>query len=72
MKVSIERSKDKDGGQELVIRLPMYKIPQPSKKGVNLLVASTHGNLPSGCEFNGQEIQVGVNAYIRPGEPARE
>ena len=46
----------------LVMRL---QEPAPSASGKTLVVASTHGNVPSGAKINGQDVIVGVNAYIR-------
>ena len=46
----------------LVLRL---QDPTPSASGKTLVVASTHGNVPSGVKINGKDVIVGINAYIR-------
>ena len=51
-------------GDELVIRLPLNKVPSPSASGKTLVVASSHGNQKTDAEVNGQNVVVGVNAYI--------
>jgi hypothetical protein len=57
VKVSVE-------GDELVIRLPLHKPPQPSSSGKTLVVASSHGNQRTDAVVEGQTVTVGVNAYI--------
>lgn len=57
MKVTIE-------GNELVIRIPAEKNPSLSKTGKTKIVASSHGNQKTGVQVNGQEVIVGLNAYI--------
>ena len=39
--------------------------PTPSASGKTLVVATTHGNVPTEVEVNGKPVTVGVNAYIR-------
>ena len=39
--------------------------PAPSSTGKTLVVASTHGNVPTDVQVNGKPVIVGVNAYIR-------
>lgn len=39
--------------------------PTPSASGKTLVVATTHGNVPSDLQMNGKPVIVGVNAYIR-------
>ena len=34
-------------------------------RGKTLVVATTHGNVPLGVKLGGQDVIVGVNAYIR-------
>jgi len=50
------------GTLTLVLKL---QEPTPSASGKTLVVASTHGNVSSGVKLNGQDVIVGVNAYIR-------
>ena len=48
---------------ELIITLPIS--PRTSKSGKSTVVASTGGNQPTTCEYEGKPIIVGANAYIR-------
>lgn len=60
LKVSIE-GKGKD--QVLVVRIPM-QTPKPSASGKTLVVATTHGNVETEAEVNGETVKLGLNAYI--------
>jgi hypothetical protein len=51
-------------GDELVIRLPLNEVPVQSASGKTLVVASSHGNKETDAVVNGQNVVVGVNAYI--------
>ena len=55
-------------GNELVIRLPLNPNPVPSATGKTLVVASSHGNKTTDAKVNGQQVVVGVNAYITRGK----
>ena len=57
LKVTIE-------GNELVIRVPMNATPVVSSSGKTLVVASSHGNQKTKATINGQQVIVGVNAYV--------
>jgi len=57
MKVAIE-------GKELVIRIPMQE-PRPSSSGKTLVVASTNGNKTTDVQVQGQNVIIGLNAYIK-------
>lgn len=50
------------GTMTLILKL---QEPTPSASGKTLVVASTRGNVPAGVKVQGQEVIVGVNAYIR-------
>jgi hypothetical protein len=39
--------------------------PTPSASGKTLVVATTHGNVPTDVLVQGNPVIVGVNAYIR-------
>jgi hypothetical protein len=52
-------------GNELVIRLPLNP-PRPSATGKTLVVATSSGNKATEAVVNGQQVVVGVNAYIYP------
>lgn len=47
----------------LLIKMPLTP-PTPSASGKTLSVASTHGNMSTPAEINGQRVVIGVNAYI--------
>ena len=51
---------------ELVIRIPVNSVPQPSATGKTLVVASSRGNKETDAVVNGQRVVVGLNAYIYP------
>jgi len=48
----------------ITITLQM-QTPVASKSGKTLVVATTHGNQPSGLNVHGKALIVGVNAYLR-------
>jgi len=39
--------------------------PTPSASGKTLVIATTHGNVPSDVQIDGKPVIVGCNAYIR-------
>lgn len=51
----------KDGA--LVITVPMQK-PTLSASGKTLVIATTHGNVPTTLVVDGKPVTIGVNAYI--------
>jgi hypothetical protein len=51
-------------GNELVIRVPLNSTPVSSSSGKTLVVATSHGNQKTEATVNGQQVVVGVNAYI--------
>ena len=50
-------------GEMLVIRIPMTKAT-PSASGKTLVVASTRGNQKTGLQVDGNDLYVGVSAYV--------
>lgn len=48
--------------KHMVVTIPM--IERVSKSGKTILVATTGGNVETGLEFKGEEISIGLNAYI--------
>ena len=52
---------------QLVVRIPMQE-PQPSGSGKTLTVASTRGNQKTDVIINGQQVIIGLNAYIYRGQ----
>ena len=39
--------------------------PTPSTSGKTLVIATTHGNVPTDVQMDGKPVIVGVNAYVR-------
>jgi len=56
MEVKIEDGK-------LIIVIELQK-PTPSASGKTLVVATTHGNMPTECMIDGKPVIIGLNAYI--------
>jgi hypothetical protein len=50
-------------GDMLVIRIPI-KAATPSASGKTLVVASTRGNQKTGLQIDGNDLYLGVNAYV--------
>jgi hypothetical protein len=50
---------------KLIIVLPLQK-PQPSASGKTLVIATTHGNMPTEVKVDGRTLIIGVNAYVKP------
>ena len=48
---------------KLVITLPIS--PRASKSGKSTVIASSSGNQPTTCEYEGKVVVVGVNAYVK-------
>jgi hypothetical protein len=57
MEVKIENGK-------LIVSIDMQE-PTPSASGKTLVIASTHGNVPTKCIINGKNVVIGLNAYIK-------
>ena len=54
----------KDG--KLIITIEaVTKNPPQSKTGKSLVIASTHGNVPSTAVIDGKPLIVSVNAYVK-------
>jgi len=60
IKVSVDEKK-----KELTIVIPLLAEPRLSKSEKNLTIATTSGNFASDAKFKGEDITVGVNAYIK-------
>jgi len=56
-------------GGKLVVELPINNPPARSKSGKTNIVASSCGNKRTEAKVNGQNVFVGVNAYVYPTEP---
>ena len=54
---------EKDGN--IVITIPRNKKPMPSQSGITLIIASSHGNVPTSLQHNGDVISAGVNIFVR-------
>jgi len=53
-------------GENLVVTIPLLKPLKPSKTGRTLLVATSAGNKEVACKVNGQNIRIGLNAFVYP------
>ncbi len=51
-------------GDKLVIEIPINPVPVSSSSGKTLVIASTHGNKVTQAQVQGQNVVVGLNAYI--------
>lgn len=51
-------------GKVLKIEIDLTK-PTPSASGKTLVIASTHGNVPTEVQVDGKPVVIGLNAYIR-------
>lgn len=59
-KVKVELASEKDG-EWLIIKAPVKRYISKSEKSV--VLASTHGNQPTGVTDDGEVIILGINAY---------
>ena len=50
---------------ELTIVIEKNEKPTPSASGKSLIVATTHGNIPTTLQVNGKPLVISVNAYIK-------
>jgi hypothetical protein len=57
MEVRIENKK-------LIINIDLQK-PTPSESGKSLVIASTHGYVPTECRIDGKKVKIGLNAYVK-------
>ena len=48
----------------LIVSIDMQE-PTPSASGKTLVIATTHGNVPTKCIINGKNVVIGLNAYIK-------
>ncbi len=52
----------KDG--KLIVTLDVNETPVVSKSGKSRIVASTNGNVQTALQVDGQNVTIGLNAYI--------
>lgn len=52
-------------GKNLVITVPMNEKPAASKTGKTRIVATSHGNVKTDLTVEGQQVTVGLTAYIK-------
>lgn len=52
-------------GSKLHLIIDMENPPEVSKSGKSVVIASTHGNVKTGAEYNGKPITIGFNAYVK-------
>lgn len=50
----------------LIITVPMNATPTLSASGKTLVIASSHGNQTTQLQYEGKNVTIGVNAYIKP------
>ena len=60
MTVALDREKG-----TITVTLPLYSKPVPSASGKTDVIASSRGNQSAGVKYDGREVVVGVNAYVR-------
>jgi hypothetical protein len=48
----------------LIIDAPLTD-PKPSASGKTMVVVSTHGNVDTGAEYQGEPLVMGLNVYYR-------
>ncbi len=53
-------------GNILTITVDLSKEFGPSSTGKTIIVATTEGNQAVGMTKTGQQIKLGINAYIQP------
>jgi len=53
-------------GGKLIVEIEL-QTPTRSASGKTLVVASTRGNVKTGVMVQGQEVTLGLNAYISAG-----
>lgn len=51
-------------GKQLILTIDL-QTPAPSASGKTMVVASTHGNVPTGAVIDDKPVFVDVNAYVR-------
>jgi len=49
----------------LILSINVFQESTPSASGKTLVVATTHGNVPTECEIDGKKVVIGLNAYIK-------
>lgn len=59
------RSAKIDADSKTITLVLDLQEPTASASGKTLVVATTHGNVPTDVQVNGKPVIVGVNAYIR-------
>lgn len=52
-------------GKKLIVTIDIEE-PKPSASGKTLSIASSRGNQKTEAKFNGQEVTIGLNAYVKP------
>ncbi len=60
----LREAKIDEEAKTLTIVLDLQE-PTPSASGKTLVVATSHGPVPTDLQINGKPVIVGVNAYIR-------
>lgn len=60
----LKEAKMDEEAKTLTVVLDLQE-PTPSASGKTLVVATTHGNVPTDVQIDGKPVIVGMNAYIR-------
>ena len=47
----------------LIVEIPIVK--SVSKSGKSIVIASSHGNVPTTATFDGKPVTIGLNAYVK-------
>ena len=51
-------------GGRLIINAPIFE-PRPSATGKTMVIFSTHGNVDTGADYQGEPLIMGLNVYYR-------
>ncbi len=60
----LREAKIDEDAKTLTLVLDLQELT-PSASGKTLVIATTHGNVPTDVQVEGKPVIVGVNAYIR-------
>jgi hypothetical protein len=53
-------------GKTLIIRLSLQKPVRSKSTGKTLVIASTHGTVPTEARLKGKQVSINVNAFVYP------
>ena len=52
---------------KLIVSIETMDPPELSTSQKSLVIASTHGNMPTNLKVAGKNVVIGLNAYIKAG-----